>query len=65
MKKAIKDSKWYWWIPIVYVFYIGEIIDWTFESDDVEERNNRHNLATLLIYPNIFVTIGIILYFEI
>lgn len=61
MKKAIKDSKWYWWIPIVYVFYMFEMSVWVFDdSKSIKERQYRQLLTQLLMFPSIFIIIGII-----
>lgn len=46
MIQAIKDSKWYWYIPIVGLFFISSIVDWIFEPKVVQDMHYR-NLVIL------------------
>lgn len=60
MIKAIKDSKWYWWIPVVYFIFLLDICKWTLEPDLIQERANRSLLSEILMLPSFITTIIII-----
>lgn len=60
MRKAIKDSKWYWWIPLVYFIFLFKISKWTFEPDSIQERADRGTLCDFLMLPSLIIIIIII-----
>jgi hypothetical protein len=59
MKKTIYSSKWYWYIPLVSLFFLHEISIWILEPDDMSLRSNRINLLLFTIFPLHFL--GLIL----
>lgn len=60
MLKAIKDSKWYWWIPIIWLFCIHKMSKWIFEPDSYVERTYRGLLVELLMFPTLFIILLVI-----
>lgn len=57
MRKAIKSSKWYWWIPFVSLFHIEEQSEWAIKGDDDRDVYMRTMLVCfLLVYQIIFFT---------
>ena len=64
MKKAILDSKWYWYVSLVWVFYIHQMSKWCFEPESYSERVSRSILTDMLMFPTIIFTLAIIIYFK-
>jgi hypothetical protein len=63
MKKAFKDSKWYWYIPILWFYFLPQISRWMLNGENLNERAFRLVVTEILILPNVFVIIGIIMHF--
>lgn len=57
MKQAIKDSRWYWYIPIVFFFFIEEATDWAFNAD-FDNRQLRFNLVYIIMICHLILIIG-------
>ena len=63
MRKAIKSSKWYWWIPFVSLFYIEEQSEWAMSIDNDRDTYMRTMFVSfLLAYQAIFIILIAILY---
>ena len=49
MIKAIRQSKWWWYIPIFSLVFIKEMGKWTFEAETNIESNYRSVLVTYTV----------------
>jgi hypothetical protein len=64
MVKAIKFSKWYWWIPGVSLFYIEEQSEWATNGCDDKEVYMRTMLISFLLAYQAIFAILLALYFN-
>jgi hypothetical protein len=63
MKKAIKDSKWWFYIPIISMLFMSKITCWIFDGKTTLERQWR---SILILYSTIIHAVpivGIMTYF--
>jgi hypothetical protein len=54
MKTEILNTKWYWWIPILGLYFIGEMSGWVFDGTTELSRARRMTISTyimLFIHP--------------
>lgn len=65
MIKAFLDSKWYWYIPIISMYFLSQMSRWGFEPETVEERNYRSIIIDLTIPLHVFGIIFLLFYFKI
>lgn len=49
MRKALSQSKWWWYIPMLSLFFIEEQSVWVMEATDDRESYFRDMLVTLLL----------------
>ena len=61
MKKTIYSSKWYWYIPLISLFFLHEISIWILESEDTSLRSHKINLLLYIIFPLHFLGLVLIL----
>lgn len=59
MKRAFKESKWYWYIPIISMFWIKQMAEWILNGENEAERSNRYVVIMYSFYP--IQTFGIML----
>ena len=60
MIKQLKTAKWYWFIPIVSMYYSFTMSMWTMRGETYSSRMDRHLITILnVVFPNVFI----ILYF--
>jgi hypothetical protein len=59
MKKALLQSKWWWYIPIFSLFFIEQQSAWVLEAEDEKHNYFRNILVTLLLayHACFFVTL--------
>jgi hypothetical protein len=55
-----KDSKWYWWLPIIWIYYIPTMSRWALSAETKLERQWRMVLTLYLMFPSILIIIYII-----
>jgi hypothetical protein len=56
--KAIKDSRFIWWLPGVFFWKQREILDWTFNRDlQYREMVKRSDVSDYLLCLNILYAI--------
>ena len=65
MWKLLKQTKWYWYLPIISLFFIHKMSIWVFEGEDAIERGWRDIIILFLIIPNSFYVLFLILFFHI
>lgn len=64
MKKAIMQSKWRWYIPVISFFFIEEQAEWVWEAKDQKDIYYRDILIIFLLVINIsIVSLSFVLYF--
>lgn len=51
--QAARQSRWYWWLPVVWIFCIPQMSRWTFDSNEYLVRAWRSNLVILLMFPTL------------
>lgn len=51
MLKEIKNSKWYWFIPLLSMFFLHEISVWVLEAKDFDSRYQKNNVVLFVIIP--------------
>ena len=56
MRKAILDSKWYWYLPLIWIYCIPQMSRWTLSGQDELERGWRMILTEFLMFPSVLVT---------
>lgn len=49
MKQTVSQSKWWWFIPIVSIFYIEEQSEWAYNAKTVGEYDCRLVLVTFML----------------
>lgn len=57
MKKAIMQSKWRWYIPVISFFFIEEQAEWANTTKDDRDKYMRTMLITSLLAINVTVLI--------
>ena len=62
MKKALRDSKWYWYVPFIFLFCLGNITNWIFNPRTRSERHHRYTLSISLVFPTIIISFFILKY---
>lgn len=61
MINQIKNSKWYWYIPLLSMFFLHEISVWVLEAKGFDVRYERNNVVLMVIIPiHLLAIIGII-----
>lgn len=61
MKKTIYSSKWYWYLPLVSLFFLHEISIWILESSDYSVRSAKINVLLFIIYPLHFLGLVLVI----
>lgn len=62
MRKAIKDSKWYWYISLLWLYFLPTMSKWTLEEKDGLESGWRLFLIEILMFPTIITGFLIVFY---
>jgi hypothetical protein len=60
MKKAFLDSKWYFYIPLISIFFLKEMVNWIFDGKDSEECNYRNCIISYTTFIHAIPILGII-----
>jgi hypothetical protein len=47
----MKTSKWYWYIPLISIFFLPEVAIWIVEAEDASERTDRNNIVQYILFP--------------
>ena len=55
MYEELYNTKWIWWIPIISVFYFGEIAEWMLDTKTPEQSQNRRDVFFWFIGPTNFI----------
>jgi hypothetical protein len=63
MLKTIKQSKWWFYIPLISIFFINKMIQWNFE--DEENYHNRYILSLFLFSINFSFSVNLIIFLTI
>lgn len=58
----MNKMKFYWWIPIVSLFFIEEVAGWVYDAETEKESNGRKNYYSLIWVMNLIV-VPLIIYF--
>lgn len=62
---AIRNSKWYWYLPLFWFIYLHKMTKWTIEGKDHIECSYRVILLQLLMFPQIFYVFYILFHFHV
>lgn len=62
MKKALLDSKWWFYIPIISIFFLKKMVDWVFEGKSSIEMSWRHVVITYTIFLHTIPLMYLIMY---
>lgn len=49
MKETVKRTKWYWWLPIIGLYFIEEISGWAFDATEILIRVKRITMSYLIM----------------
>lgn len=60
MLKTIKQSKWWFYIPLISIFFINKMIQWT--NEDEENYHNRYILSLFLFSINFSFSVVLIIF---
>jgi len=55
MRKAIKDAKWYWFIPTVWLFVLPQLAKWILDPEENSVRMSRYILSLYLMFPTVII----------
>jgi hypothetical protein len=61
IKKALLESKWYWFLPIIGMYLLKDIAVWVMSGDTFQIRYGRYNLILCLFVPIQVVSILFVL----
>lgn len=62
MLKELKTAKWYWFIPLVSLYYSYTMSVWTMNGETYLSRLRRQTITSLnVVIPNMFIIVGLIL----
>ena len=62
MIKELKTAKWYWFIPLVSLYYIGTMSSWMMFGKTKSSVNYRQFISILnCVFPNVFIFVYFIL----
>lgn len=61
MLREIFNTKWYWWIPFVYLLFVPRMVKWAFEPEKLEDKLNRDTLVNLMMFPTLLIACYIVL----
>ena len=64
MIKAISQSKWYWYIPIVSIFFLKQMSSWIFAEKDESLRGWKLIVVDMTIPLHVISIIFLLLYFH-
>ena len=64
MKKAFLDSKWWFYIPIISLFFIPKMSNWVFDGKTTLECQWRDIIITFSLFIHTITCIGILMYFK-
>lgn len=62
MKKAILESKWWFYIPIISIFFLKKMVDWVFEAKTTVEISWRHVIISYTLFLHAIPIIYLINY---
>ena len=63
MKKAFQESKWWWYIPAISLFFIEEQADWAMKGTDRESYMKTMLTTLLLVLHVIFLIVSAVYIF--
>lgn len=63
MKKALKDSKWWFFIPLVSLIFLHTMSKWTFQAENSNDCGWRGIVCTYSIFLHIIPICLILNYF--
>lgn len=61
MRKAIKESRWFWYIPVIWLFCIPEMSKWALSAEQEIDRGWRIILIDFLMFPTIIALLILII----
>lgn len=61
MLKELKTAKWYWFIPLLSLYFSYDMSKWTMSGKTYQSRFDRHYITIINIsFINAFVFLGVI-----
>jgi hypothetical protein len=63
MKKALLASKWWFYIPIISLFFIPKMSKWVFSGKTSNDMGWRDIVVAFSMIFHAFFAVGIIMYF--
>jgi len=63
MKKAILESKWWFYIPIISLLFLNKISKWVLDGETFNDRCYRDILMSCAVFIHVIPIYGIITYF--
>jgi len=49
MKKAIMQSKWRWYIPVISIFFVEQMAEWAISAEKAQDIRYRARIILLVI----------------
>jgi len=61
MLKELKNTKWYWFIPLLSLYFGYQMSMWTMNGETYLCKSKRSLITTFnVVFPNIFIFLGLI-----
>ena len=64
MKKAFKQSKWWFYLPLISLVFLHKMSEWVFKGETSEDCGWRSIVIDLTIPLHLFATFFLLFYFE-
>lgn len=62
MKKLIKETKWWWYIPVISIFFIEEQAEWVYKYTEIKKHDDYKAWIMMAILVMNAFSIALLLY---